>query len=65
MAQQKAAVFRFNREEFADQEAFIRAGRRCATPVPTDLQINRVDREVAATRRVSREWGRVLNCEYR
>lgn len=52
MAQQKAAVFRFNREEFADQEAFIRAGRRCATSVPTDLQINRVDREVAATRRV-------------
>ena len=52
MAKKKITAFKFNREEFDDQETFIRAGRRCATPVPTDLQINRVDREVAALRRV-------------
>jgi hypothetical protein len=52
--------FVFNRQKFKDQETFIKSGRRCATAVPTDLQISRVASEL----RTFRQTGvRVQNAE--
>lgn len=45
-----SAGFHFNRMKFADQKSFILSGRRCGTPIPSDLQVGRVASELRAFR---------------
>ncbi len=43
-------VFKINRAEFSSKEEFIKSGRRCGAPNPSDLQRDRVRREIASLR---------------
>jgi Pregnancy-associated plasma protein-A len=47
-------VFRVNRAEYSDQGEYIKSGRRCGTPLPNALEIDRVRGEVAAVRQAIR-----------
>lgn len=44
------APFQFNRMTFENQEAFVRSGRRCATPIPNDFQITHIADSLRAYR---------------
>lgn len=44
-------VFKINRGEWGSQEEYLKTGRRCATEVPNDLELDRVRGEIAAVRR--------------
>lgn len=44
-------AFVVNRKDFRDQQDFALKGRGCATPIPTPIQIARVDAELYSNRR--------------
>jgi Pregnancy-associated plasma protein-A len=54
------AKFIVNRTTFRDRREFIRQGGRCATIPPSDLQLNRVEREISAVRRAVARIDKVL-----
>ena len=43
-------TFAFNRRSFQSEGHWIQSGRRCASPIPTDLETARVAEDLAATR---------------
>ena len=50
------AKFECNGESFADQDEFLKLGRRCCTPDPTNNDISRIDKNVREFRSANRAF---------
>jgi hypothetical protein len=57
--------FKCNRKTFSDQGDFIRRGYRCATSIPTDLEIERTKNEIGSLRRSLERAGNIaINVQF-